>query len=341
MTLLSACLIVRNEAEFLGECLEGLRQLTGDIVVVDTGSEDETPSIARKWGCRVYHSPWKDDFSQARNEALNHARGQWALTLDADERVRLLCPLEAFETFLKTTPCQALKAVVRSDTGDGRLPPQTLFDARIVLFRRDPAVKFRRRVHEDVAESLASRYGDALRISGAPLEIQHLGYRSDVLQSRKKRERNIRLLQMEIADHGLTPWVDYCLGTEWIGSERWEEAIPHLERVVHGAPGAPFWELCAYSLAYCRLRTGQPEECARLCDAAMRRSPPEFQAPLSALRAAALCQGCSCLSDVLSRLRDRTDPARETYAACAGRFTDLLRDLWPLLGAEVPAKDGR
>ena len=82
---LTITLIVRNEEQTLGRCLDSVRGLANEIMVVDTGSTDGTREIAAAHGARVFHFPWCDDFAAARNESLRHATGQWVLWLDADE----------------------------------------------------------------------------------------------------------------------------------------------------------------------------------------------------------------------------------------------------------------
>ena len=84
---LSLAMIVKNEARFLAHCLESVQGLVDEAVVVDTGSEDATPEIARSKGAQVSHFPWCGDFSAARNAALARCRGDWILVLDADEAI--------------------------------------------------------------------------------------------------------------------------------------------------------------------------------------------------------------------------------------------------------------
>ena len=86
--LLTASLIVRNEAAYLGDCLRALGRIADDVVVVDTGSTDETREIAVAHGAKLYEVPWQDDFAAARNESLARCLGEWILYIDADERVR-------------------------------------------------------------------------------------------------------------------------------------------------------------------------------------------------------------------------------------------------------------
>ncbi|MHB1630070.1 MAG: glycosyltransferase family 2 protein, partial [Bacilli bacterium] len=331
----TACLIVRDEADFLADCLASVRRLTDDIVVVDTGSRDRTPAIAREFGCRVYALPWQDDFSAARNCALTHACGDWALCLDADERVRLLCSREELAAFLTTTPSQALKTVIRSYVGSAANPAAVIHDARIALFRTDPAIRFERRVHEDITESLARRYGQDLNVGGAPLEIEHVGYLDAVVQKRAKRQRNIRLLQLDVEENGSTPWNDYCLGTEWLGCERWSDAATLFERVVNSAPDAPFWELAAYSLAFCHLQLLQFDDCSRVCELALERDGADLARPFSTLRAAAVWKSKRDLASLLDSVRNPSGLAREDYEACSQRYVELFRQLWPQIDADA------
>jgi len=83
----SLCIIVKNEAHNLRDCVAPVADSVGDIVVVDTGSTDGTVEIARGLGARVFSFAWVDSFAAARNESLRHAVGDWVLWLDADDRV--------------------------------------------------------------------------------------------------------------------------------------------------------------------------------------------------------------------------------------------------------------
>ena len=100
---ISAALVVRNEETALPACLESLQPLADEIVVVDTGSEDQTMAIARQHGCTVHSFEWQDDFALARNFSLDKATGDYILVADADHRV--VNPMEArslLERFAET-----------------------------------------------------------------------------------------------------------------------------------------------------------------------------------------------------------------------------------------------
>ena len=152
---LSVCLIVKNEEQFLAQCLKSVRSLARQIVVVDTGSTDRTVEIAKEFGAEIYSFAWCEDFSAARNAALEHATGDWILMLDADEE-------------LPTAQHEKIRAdMKKSDVIAYRLPllnsgkePRKSFVPR--LFRNAPGVYYSGRIHEQVFPSLMAlcKHGD-------------------------------------------------------------------------------------------------------------------------------------------------------------------------------------
>ena len=87
MSTLSVCMIVKNEEEFLAGCLDSVKAIADEIVIVDTGSEDKTIEIAESYGARVYHHPWEGDLSKARNQSLEYAIYDWIMIIDGDEEL--------------------------------------------------------------------------------------------------------------------------------------------------------------------------------------------------------------------------------------------------------------
>src|SRR5580693_253427 len=82
---LSLCMIVRDEQEMLPRCLAAVAGVVDELVIVDTGSTDETVEIARSFGAHVIHHEWTGSFAQARNVSFDAATGDWLIYLDADE----------------------------------------------------------------------------------------------------------------------------------------------------------------------------------------------------------------------------------------------------------------
>jgi glycosyltransferase involved in cell wall biosynthesis len=186
--LLSAALIVKNEANFLPACLASLQGIVDEVVVVDTGSTDRTREIAESGGARVFDFPWTGDFSAARNHGLEHCTSEWILYIDADERIRpgsvtnlgaelasnshvayqvLLHPLQGFTSFW----------ILR-------------------LFRNEPAIRFRGVIHENLWPAVQEyRAANGGEVGNSGLILDHDGYEGN---QERKNQRNLPLLLKNI-----------------------------------------------------------------------------------------------------------------------------------------------
>ena len=85
MAEISLCMIVKNEEDVISRCLESIKDIADEIIIVDTGSTDETINIAKKYTDKVYDFKWDDDFSKARNYSFSKATKDFIMWLDADD----------------------------------------------------------------------------------------------------------------------------------------------------------------------------------------------------------------------------------------------------------------
>jgi hypothetical protein len=189
-------MIVRDEAELLPQFLQHAAGLWDELVVVDTGSRDETRELLAAAGARIFQRPWTDDFAAARNASLEQARGRWILFLDADEMVSPeLCA--QIRALLDDPRAGAATVQMRNLLPHGHHRQSSL----LRLFRNDPQIRFRHRIHEEVASAVAAhlrRERLALRhLSGV---VQHLGYVRERAQARNKRQRDAQLLWRAVGD---------------------------------------------------------------------------------------------------------------------------------------------
>jgi len=222
----SLCMIVKNEEANLAACLDSVKDLIQEVVIVDTGSADRTRDIAREHGAKLVESTWPDSFAAARNVSLEHASGDYAFWMDADDRLdaenraRLR---ELFSTLKRGERVgYSMKCVCLPDPNTGAT---TVVD-HVRLFPLHPAVRWKYRVHEQILPALRRAGGD-VRFTG--VRVHHVGYQDPALRARKL-QRDIRLLLMENEEHPDDPFTLFNLGSVLLELGRPEQALPALRR---------------------------------------------------------------------------------------------------------------
>ncbi len=191
----SACLITKDEEANIATCLASLEGFVDEIVVYDTGSTDSTRAIARSLGATVIEGYWDDDFSRARNAALEHCSGEWIAWLDADET--LVCEdIAVLLRLLRSMDPQMDGFSVPIDNLTGVGVGSGFVHSACRLFRR-ARCEWTGRLHEQIAGRGDHRGIQQLPLTGA--RIRHTGYLDETMQSRNKSERNLRVAQAEVA----------------------------------------------------------------------------------------------------------------------------------------------
>ncbi|MFV1998430.1 MAG: glycosyltransferase family 2 protein, partial [Acidiferrobacterales bacterium] len=211
MARLSLCMIARDEAVFLGRCIDSVKAIVDEVIVVDTGSVDATKDIAARSGAKVFDLEWADDFSVARNHALDQATGDWVLVLDADETIsesdhgRLMSlasenKADAYSLVQRTYGNKLKHAEYVSRGADVYAESQAYagwIPSRLVrLFRNDKNYRFRYRIHEVIEPSIEERGGV---VCASEIPIHHFTYEKnpDFIDSKLKRYLDYGLKQIE------------------------------------------------------------------------------------------------------------------------------------------------
>lgn len=241
---LSLAMIVKNEARFLAHCLESVQGLVDEAVVVDTGSEDATPEIARSKGAQVSHFPWCGDFSAARNAALARCRGDWILVLDADEAIDRK-DHAAIRQALERTGIHGWMLPIRNHLrsgayagaggeakpNDGRYLEGAGFShyvetLHLRLFRAQGGPVYAGRIHE-LAEPYFEARGLALgRLDAA---IHHYG-KNEGARERAKLAEYLRLALLDAAERPGESQLQYNVVQQAILAEAWPEALEAARR---------------------------------------------------------------------------------------------------------------
>jgi tetratricopeptide (TPR) repeat protein len=266
---LSLCVIAKNEEAMLSGCLESVAGAVDEIVVVDTGSTDRTVEVALAHGARVLDFPWRHDFSAARNAALEVATSEWVFFLDADER-------------LDPASMGVLRRLVEAEPADA---PPTIYAPLILnvdaagaslgadhmprLWRARPELRFRGRIHEQVGVGVA---GLRTAIEDA-LKVVHLGYDPVHAHNTGKHQRNIALLDLELAERPDDPGLIFYRAKEAYALGDDAAAAEAFQRVIREAPGLNF-ALSAYVFGVeCLRSTGRSSEALSLAMNGVRANP--------------------------------------------------------------------
>ena len=208
--MLSLSMIVRDEAAQIEDCLRSVQGFVDEMVVVDTGSTDNTVALAQAMGARVERIDWPGDFAPARNQALQWVSGDWVLVLDADERLRpeAMAPLRA----LMAQPDVLLINLLRHERGAMQSPYSNVSR----LFRRHQAIRWSRAYHSMVDDSVAEllQQENHWRIADCPEPaLLHDGYRPELLAQGNKPQRLREAMEAELLERPGDPYACAKLGS--------------------------------------------------------------------------------------------------------------------------------
>ena len=227
MATLSLCMIVKDEAANLPKCLDSVRSVVDEMVVVDTGSTDETLAIARSYGATVYSIPWNHDFAAARNTALQHVTREWVLVLDADER--LVDGIgEKLRRAIANENCLVVN-LVRQEIGATQSP----YSLVSRLFRCHPDLQFNRPYHamiDDSVMTVLQREPQWVIEDFPETAILHEGYRAEAIASRNKAQAARLAMERFLTQHPGDPYACSKLGALYMDMERPTYGIELMER---------------------------------------------------------------------------------------------------------------
>jgi tetratricopeptide (TPR) repeat protein len=216
---LSVCTIVKDEEENLPRLLASIEGLADEVIVVDTGSKDDTVGIATRSGAKVYHFTWCDDFSAARNESLKHATKDFILWLDGDDE-------------LKKAEHHTIRAHLRKHPGAG-IYLHTCVDGenealQLRIFPNHRGIRFEGRIHEQAIRFLEAK-GIPTSICNAT--VLHHGYEKQGALPEKLR-RNRQILEEELNERPGDLNTTFFLARTYLGLGEPESALTYLDAII-------------------------------------------------------------------------------------------------------------
>lgn len=253
---ISLCMIIKDEAHILENCLTSVADIVAEIIIVDTGSQDNSKEIARKFGAKIIDTPWENDFAKARNIGLAYAAAPWILVLDADESIDhwtqdLLLPL------LEAEHIHGYWLPITHYVGD--IPKADFVTDHVCrLFRNDSRIIFRGMIHEETASSI--RELPTGEMAYADLHIYHYGYLEDELQRKNKSDRNLSIINSALKLQPNQIALRYALGVEYYQQKQYYEAARILRPLLHELPNPSGYTSDLYlKTAFALQSSGQKE----------------------------------------------------------------------------------
>jgi O-antigen biosynthesis protein len=268
-------MIVRDAAGTLPACLAGIRPWVDELIVVDTGSLDSTKEIARDHGARLFDFPWCDDFSAARNESLRHAQGDWLFWMDADDTIDEVNGRKLRDLAAGEHPDQVLGYVLQVHCPGPRQHGAN--DATVVdhvkLVRRHPEIRFEFRIHEQLLPSIRRLGGE---VAWTDVFVVHSGSDPSPAGRAKKYERDLRILEQELADRPDHPFALFNFGMTYSDMGEHARAAEYLERSLRHARPEETQVRKAYALlVHSHDQLGDTHRAAEICRQARELFPDD------------------------------------------------------------------
>jgi glycosyltransferase involved in cell wall biosynthesis/MoaA/NifB/PqqE/SkfB family radical SAM enzyme len=245
----SLCMIVKNEEKHLARCLNSVKLIVDEMIVVDTGSNDGTKEIAKAFGAKVYDYKWTDDFSKARNFSISKASGRWNLIMDADETISSL-DYNKFKRIIERSKLFAYQFTTRNYTllfnmigwnaNDGKYVNENAGvgwtpSDKVRLFPNKPGVRFEYPIHELIEPSLKKA---GLKVKKCKIPIHHYG-RLDQGETDKKGEIYYQIGRKKLNEmkDNANALLELAIQAGILG--KYEESIELWERFINMKPEMP------------------------------------------------------------------------------------------------------
>ncbi|WP_283610660.1 glycosyltransferase [Faecalispora anaeroviscerum] len=213
---LSLCVITKNDAAFLPDCLSEMQDVADEILVVDLGSDDDTLKLAEQAGAKLYRLEWEEDFSKIKNFCMEHAAGKWVLFLQADEKISQE-QREELKILLQNPSAEGYLLYVDYNQEERGISSPAQF---LRLIRNRTEYRFCYRSFEYLPDKVIF----PLRNTG--IRITH---RSKETVTWPLEER-IRLLEEDVREHPQSSYVRYMEGIELLNQGEYEESVVPLDQ---------------------------------------------------------------------------------------------------------------
>lgn len=232
---LSLCMICKNEEKKIARCINSVKEKVDEIVVVDTGSTDQTIDIAKKLGGKVFEMPWENDFSKAKNYAISKSQGDWIIFLDADEYL-MASHIGYLRSYILEAENRKKDSIFIEIVNLEEEKVQGIFKT-IRIFKHHTDISFKGRIHE----SLSKKGGKLEAITFTePLRVLHDGYSKEAMEEKNKVDRNLEMLLREYEVDPMSSDLCYYLMDTYYAKKDLEQTWLFGQRVLEYDNGSLF-----------------------------------------------------------------------------------------------------
>jgi glycosyltransferase involved in cell wall biosynthesis len=264
-------MIVKNEENNLARCLESVKNIVDEMIVVDTGSEDGTVEIARQFGARVFFFEWNGSFSDARNFSLKQANGDWILIMDADDEMHPYKP-EEIRKLITDTDADAYFFETISYIGDAP-GGEVVKNMNIRLIKNHQGYFFSNPIHEQIFGTIMALNPEA-KIVNQNMIVYHYGYLNQNIAGGNKRQRNIALLQRELEESPECGFTLFNLGSEYCALNDAETALVYFEKAYENfKPDEGYSSHLILKMVCCYIELHRFEEALTFCAKGLNHYP--------------------------------------------------------------------
>lgn len=217
---ISLCMIVKNEEKYLSQCLNSVKDIVDEIIVVDTGSTDKTVDIAKSFGAKLYYFKWNNNFSEARNISLKYATKDWILIMDADDEFCNEDKIKFRELLQQLNENMIYYFETLNYCGD--IPNNSNISVNLNprLFKNNYGFFYEGKVHNQLMNNSHVCSG-----ASCAIRVYHYGYLESTVKDKDKRNRNITLLKDQISKDPNDSYAYFNLGNEYYALGDNEKAL--------------------------------------------------------------------------------------------------------------------
>lgn len=242
----TVALMVKNEKQNLIETIPFFKNHFEEVVIIDTGSTDGTVEYLNNQEIKFKQAKWNYNFSEIRNKLIEESTGDYILMLDADERIDEEFVARMREAIEEKEAAYKVKIVNITDSNK-----MNVSHINIRLFKNDGLFYYEGNIHEQLKHPIG------LVPVEAGLTLKHYGYRSEIVKTKGKRKRNMRIIEMELKKNPNDPFHNFNMSTELINLKKYNEAILHLRKAAKKGRGTTYEPEIYRNILYCLIETNR------------------------------------------------------------------------------------